>query len=374
MAQIISYYKGTVSGGATVYCYDAPSRTSPARRVYAGSGVRLPADYFNRVSGDMYPTDSPSGWMYYYNVSNILPSYNTITDPCTPPQSVTLSGKTLLITGGAGGDLNDFAGWGVSWRDRTAQAGEWGEWCEEVLTAEAAFDVEAEPAHVRQFRVRTLGSAGEEYFSDYVLCDTLLNGNEAAGTPTIALPATGAVARCHTPAIKVICTPDPDGDDVKLMRSIDGGEWEQVTAMPEGTCFDRLPYLEGGWHTVSYKAMDVNGASSGVDSVRFCVDTPGWTREISRGSVIASPTISHRADIEEMLEAVNALRIFYGMEPVKLPGEIGRFADWRLQMITLGDALDELRTATAQPLPTWPAIDSYPSAAVIRFIREAVEE
>ena len=111
-----------------------------------------------------------------------------------------------------------------------------------------------------------------------------------------------------------------------------------------------------------------------MDSVRFCVDTPGWTREISRGSVIASPTISHRADIEEMLEAVNALRIFYGMEPVKLPGEIGRFADWRLQMITLGDALDELRAATAQPLPTWPAIDSYPSAAVIRFIREAVEE
>ena len=102
MAQVISHYTGVVSGGATIYCYSSASNTSTARRVYAGDSVRLPADYASHGRNGMLPTDSPSGWMYYYNISNVTPSYKTVTDPCTPPESVTLSGKTLTISGGAG--------------------------------------------------------------------------------------------------------------------------------------------------------------------------------------------------------------------------------------------------------------------------------
>lgn len=376
MAQVISHYTGVVSGGATIYCYSSASNTSAARRVYAGDSVRLPADYASHGRNGMLPTDSPSGWMYYYNISNVTPSYKTVTDPCTPPESVTLSGKTLTISGGAGGDLNTLTGWGVSWRDRSAEGGEWGEWSEEIEIAEPTLEVDAEPGQLRQFRARTLGSAGETYFSDYVLCETLLSGNEAAGTPTILLPAPGAVARCHTPAIKVICAPDPDGDDLRLMRSIDGGEWTAVAHLTGAgdVVYDRLPWLEEGEHSVSYHSRDAADAQSGSDSIRFSVRPARWSREITRGTVISSPSVSHRSDIAELLEAVNTQRRFYDLPPVSLPGEVGRFSDWQQQMLTLGNAVDEICTVTAQPLPTWPAIDAYPSAAAVNFIRQAVEE
>ena len=90
--------------------------------------------------------------------------------------------------------------------------------------------------------------------------------------------------------------------------------------------------------------------------------TPIERRDASRLLVLerSSGRVSHRR--------------FYDLPPVSLPGEVGRFSDWQQQMLTLGNAVDEICTVTAQPLPTWPAIDAYPSAAAVNFIRQAVEE
>lgn len=126
-----------------------------------------------------------AGWVAWYEVSEKIPRYNTTTDKCLPPDSVTLDviTRTLTITGGAGGDLNTFEGWGVSWRETPEGTEEWGEWSEDDFTAVATVTVQANEGMVRVFRARTHGSAGEEYYSDYVECPTLLYGVTAVTAP-----------------------------------------------------------------------------------------------------------------------------------------------------------------------------------------------
>ena len=167
MAQEIWYYKGEAEGGATFYMYDKPSTSSAATRVYNGALVTLSADYRNEMVNGMYPTINPGGWMFPCNIAGLSPVYRTVTDPCTPPDSVSLSGETLVISGGAGGDLNNWKGWGVSWRERSVNGSDWNEWTEDIITAEAEVAVTVTIGKVRQFRVRTIGTAGSDYYSDY---------------------------------------------------------------------------------------------------------------------------------------------------------------------------------------------------------------
>ena len=380
MAQIVDYYKGEAQGGATFYRYLKADNTSTAVRIYNGDNLTLPADYRDHSKNGMYriiyPDSRDCRWMYKYNIGSLEPVYKTITDPCTPPDELALEGKTLVITGGAGGDLNDLTGFGLSFRDRQIGSDSWGEWSEETLSPDRTVEVSASPGAVRQFRVRTQGTAGEEYYSDYVVLSSLLNGNSASGTPVVELPVPGCVACCHTPAAKVVCPPDPDGDAITVMRSIDGGEWTAVETIPGagGWIFDRMPYLHDGPHTVAYRAMDANGAASESDCVTFTIDTVTWRRAIAPGTVIANEHLSHRDDLEEMLLVVNRLRAFYGLEPVAWPAEPGRFSDWQGLMRFLFRALDDTRTIALQPIIEWPEIPSWPSAHIINAIREVCHE
>ena len=137
MAKVIDHYAAVVTGGATIYCYQRPDDTSPATRVYSGTEARLPADYASRGRSQMLPVLSPvGGWMFYWNLADITPVEIFVTEPCVPPDSLTLDRdrSVLIITGGDGTQGNELTGFGVSWRERAVNASEWGAWSTDTVT------------------------------------------------------------------------------------------------------------------------------------------------------------------------------------------------------------------------------------------------
>lgn len=377
MAQVIVSYVGVATGGATFYYYKSPDNTSPATRIYNGNGVQLPADYYSRVTNNMFPIIGPGkGWMYSYNITDITPVYTTVTDKCTPPSSVTLntSTKVLTVNGGAGGDLNTLVGWGVSWRDQQIGASTWGAWSGDTLITGRTLNVTAPAGYTRQFRARTRGSAGASYFSDYVVCATALTGNTAPSAPTVTRPSSGAVTHSTTPVVILSCPADPERDAMTLKRQVDSGSWQTVGSVPGagGTVRDKAPALAAGAHTLRYTLTDVHGLVSGTTSVSLTVTPVTWGRSISAGSVIANQSISHRADIQELRAAVNVLRAYYGLGGMTLPGTVGNFSSWKEQMAALQTAIGEALAVAGVTVPTWQIVPGWPSAAVINQIRAAV--
>lgn len=374
MARVVSYYRAEAQGGATFYSYAQPDDTSSAVRIYRGDLVTLPADYLSQEENSMWPTLIPGGWMFYYNVGNIEAVYEYLPDACTPPDYVGLYGTTLYIYGGTGSEENEWRGWEVSYRDRPVNEAVWGEWGNAFITVTNETEVEMAPGMVRQFRVRTRGSAGRSYYSGYVVCQTLLNGNAAAGTPTVELPVPGMSCRLHSPWVRVICPPDPDDDPMRLMRSVDGGSWTLAVQLDGkgGIITDRLPWLEEGEHTIEYRLYDVNNLGSPIDRAAFTVEPAQWTRAIAPGDVISNQQFSHQADLHQLLQAVNGMRAFYGLSEVSFPGTVGHFCDWKSQMETLLQAVDEVYQLFEQP-QSWPEVPAYPAAQIINTIREACE-
>jgi hypothetical protein len=287
---------------------------------------------------------------------------------------LTISGKQLTIAGGAGGDLNTFTGFGVSWRERNITGNEWGGWSTETVTTSRTVDVTANAGKVRQYRARTQGSAGESYYSDYVVCETLVSGNTAAKTPSILLPSNGAVSSSLTPVVVISCSADNEGDAMKLQRSIDGGEWMEVAdvAGTGGTVYDQLPAQTAGQHTIRYKLSDINNAESAAVSVAIVISAATWTRTIAAGDIISNREISHIADINEMVAAVNVQRMYYGLDVIKLPGTVGRFADWKMQMQRMLDAVNHNIAAAGKKVIKTTVISVYPNAETINAIRKSV--
>lgn len=205
MAQIPDYATGIAK--SNIYVYPTTSGTSSGTQVAKGTLMRFPVDsngklrYENGLARTTSPVD---GWVNMANVSNLKIVYETTTDKCTPPTSVTLNENTkvLTITGGSGGDLNAFQGWGVSWRERPENGSLWGSWSNDEVTTTNTVSVTVNAGMVRQFRVRTRGSAGSSYYSAYVECPTLLVGITACSAPTNInasneSPAPGTIITIH---------------------------------------------------------------------------------------------------------------------------------------------------------------------------------
>lgn len=380
MAQVIDYYRAVASpgGNPNIYIFaKADPSSTKYRKLVKGDGVLLGLNYWETESNGMVRIRSPeAGWMYRHNLSDIQPIYKTVTDGCTPPSSVTLDtdARVLRITGGAGGDLNTLEGWGVSHRERNVGGTEWGVWSGDAVSAIAEVSVTVNAGKVRQFRVRTRGSAGSGYYSSYVECVTLLSGNTPTGTPKAELPGENATTASATPVMKINCPADSEGDALTLMRRIDNGGWTSAAGLTGagGVVYDRLPALAGGRHTIHYKLVDANGAESAEDGTVLTVVAMRWGRAISTGAVIANAAISHQSEIKDMLKAVNQQRAFYGLPEMKLPGAIGRFADWKAQMEVMQSAIAEAYAHAGQGAPAWTAVPGCPAAAVINEIRERV--
>lgn len=372
MAQVVTNYSAKFT--STGYIYASPDIYSSHTQYDVGTPITLPADYASRMEGEFYPVDAPYGWVLYYEIGGITPNYTTVTDPCTAPTSVTLntSTKVLTIKGGAGGDLNTFSGYGISWRDRKAGSSTWGSWTSDTVvnstSTTVTYTVTAPAGYERQFRARTRGSAGSSYYSAYVTCSTTLLGNTAPGTPTLRLPAANATSRSQTPVMVLNVPADADGDTMTLKRQIDSGSWVSVKTIKKGAAYDQLPTLAAGSHTVRYKLADAYAEGSAA-SRTFTVSPATWGRTIATGTVISNKTVSHVADINELLTVVNAQRAFYGLTAITLPGTVGRFGDWQNQMQQLLTAINASRTAAGQGTVSL-TVPAYPTASVFNSLRE----
>lgn len=372
MAQVIDNYSAVMTN--TGYIYDRADVSGSKTQYEYGTELLLPANYAERETNGFYPVIYPeNGWINYMIVSQRTPNYKTVTDACTTPESLSISGNTMTITGGAGGDLNTLEGFGLQWRERDAD-GSWGSWSTEAVSASRTVTVAVNPSKVRQYRVRTRGSAGEAYYSEWVVCETLLNGNTAAATPSITLPANEAVSGSQTPVVVISCCADSEGDQMTLQRSIDGGDWMNAATVAGsgGTVYDQLPAQASGRHTIRYKLVDINQAESGAAEIAIVVGAAAWSRSIASGNIISSKTISHQADIMEMLNAVNVQRLYYGLDPITLPGTLGRFVDWGRQMDALLKATNACHAAAGQPAEQSDTDSTWPNAAMINLIRQKI--
>lgn len=374
MAQIIDRYRATVGGSSTMYYYQQPDNTSEATRIHTGTIIYLPADYGSRMVGSMYPLVSPPGWMPWYYVEVLEPVYKTITDPCSAPHAVSIQNGMLIITGGSGGDLNNWTGFGVSFRERAISSTSWGEWSTDMIVTERTIPVSASSGTVRQYRVRTLGDAGSSFYSGYTVCETLLSGNTPAGTPVILLPVSGADTCSAVCAVKILCPPEPDGDAMTLQRSLNGGAWTNVTVLSGsgGTVYDALS-PQTGMHTLRYRLLDANGESGGEDGISFVRSALAWNRDIQPNGIIANRAISFTADINQLHGCVNRLRAFYGMPLIALPGTPGVVADWHKQLLAMQQAVDGCRTAAGRAAFGFQQPDGWPSAFQINQLKQAIK-
>lgn len=369
MAQVIDHYTAT----STSRCYirSEPDGTG-VMQIESGTNVYM----WSTVQTDShYCTYAPaSGYIKSWEVETPVPVYKTVTDICTAPTSITLNADTKLLTivGGAGGDLNTLVGWGVGWRDKPINTETWGAWSTEQVITGRTMTVSAPVGYARQFRARTRGSAGADYYSEYTYCAALLYGNTAPKAPTATHPANNAVSHSKEPVIIINCPADPNGDTMTLKRQVDGGSWVAVKTVKSGTVYDKLPSMAGGAHTIAYTLTDAYGLVSPTLWVKVTVAIKQWARDIAAGTVIANKTISHCADISELQAAVNVLRKYYGLSEMTLPGTIGYFVSWRSQMMALQTAIDQSFAVAAVAAPAWVSVPAWPTAAVINQIRVAV--
>ena len=369
MAKVITSYAAQLTERG--YVYSSPDIYSSKTQYEPGTPITLPSNYAARMDGEFYPVDAPYGWVQYYIVGGITPNYTTTTDACSPPTSITLSGSTLTISGGAGGDLNTFQGYQVSWRDANIGTSSYGAWSSDVTVSSSnttvTYGVSAPAGKTRQFRARTIGSAGGSYYSAYVTCGATLTGNTGPSAPAIYLPAGGAGTYSKTPVIKLMIQADADGDTLTIKRQIDSGNWTTIVAQKSGLYYDQLPSLSVGNHTIRYKAAD-SYVESGNNSITITVVDHNWRRTIATGTVISNASVSHVADINEMLAVMNAQRAFYGLGSVTLPGTVGRFGDWKAQMEKLQAGIVETGKSVNKTI-SFGTVPSYPTASIINAIR-----
>lgn len=301
-------------------------------------------------------------------------TYEIATTACGAPTSVTLSATiaegdiALSWSGAKAGTGNAITGYGIQYRD-SADNSAWGSWTDYTSVSSTATSASASVAppsargSYRQYRVQTRGSAGSSWYSGYTASGSLRK-NQAPPAPTMTYPASDTTGSL-SPALSLAVGSDPDGQDVTVYYQLDGGSWTAYTGVTRLT-------LTAGSHTLAIKAVDSLGAETAGTGRTFAVAPPSWARAISPGSVIANQTISHRADIQELLAAANVQRSWYGLAPMTLT-DVGLWGKWRQNMADLRQSIEVCNSRAGLAAPTWTAMTGYPTAAVVNEIREGVQ-
>jgi len=130
--------------------------------------------------------------------------------------------------------------------------------------------------------------------------------------------------------------------------------------------------LPPGAHTLTLKLTDILLADSPLTTRAFTVAAATWKRLVGAGTIIADASISHRDDMTELLQRVNAVRRYTGLTDMTLPGALGQFAAWQAQMEALESGIAACYTATGRPAPAFSTVPGYPAAAIINEIRAAI--
>lgn len=172
--------------------------------------------------------------------------------------------------------------------------------------------------------------------------------------------------------------------------------------------------LSPGNYSIKPRVSDGLGSSVEGNAVDFTVAAPSWGREIQSGSIISSngfytkngslimpegttvteevmdttedisvenevmfmtSSISHQADLRELLQVTNARRAWFSLAGIEYSTEVGYFANWLPQMQQLCIALSMCYWNADEPgmdIPIMPG-SNYPRADIINAIRALAE-
>lgn len=313
---------------------------------------------------------------------------NVVTRNSTPsaPQNVTATpalyesgGITLTWTTSTDPDGN-LAGYEVQ-QKLSADGVTYGAWAEaQTVEAPAAT---LSPSMSRgtyvRFRVRAVDALGAA--SAWVELFSPVRRNRVPQTPSI-YAAAALSALSGKPCFTIRAAQEPDGESMRvqaLLQDADGRQLygyadEKALSAAGGDASFRCAHeLSPGNYCVVVRLVDASGGVSDTTSASFTVAAPAWTRDITPGAVIASETVSHQADLTELLSAVNAVRARFGLIAMTLPGRLGYFADWLTQMQALAQGTADCYALLGESVAIPQQATNYPSAATVSAVRALVQ-
>ena len=326
------------------------------------------------------PSHTTAGQNYTYSVIALAPrgnspvssgvtvyTYSDPTTPGTPALGATIlnaGGSTSLTWGASGnGGYNNVLNYEV--HRATSAAGTY-----TLLSTHAAniTSIVVEPGSAQgtryYYKVRSLGQRSNSAFSGVA---GPLTTNTQPGAPSILYPVASSTTYSTTIGLNLTAPAEPDGQAQTLWLSINGGGYVDYGSISgQRTLAVVVP---AGSVTISARLRDSMGLNGSATSRAFTVAQPAWARAISTGIVIANATISHRTDITELLTQINSARTAYALGAGTLPGTLGAWKDWKAQMEYLQALLAAIYPRAGKTTPTWLAVPSYPTAAIINQLR-----
>lgn len=333
----------------------------------------------------------PDGWNR--NGGNVAPwitvEYHDGTSACTAPTEAALSAAlsegdvNLIFSGAAGGTGNAIIGYEIQYSESSDNGISWGAWSAlKTISTSAgsgnpAVAVSVNRGSLRKYQIRTLGTAGANWYSEWKAVTGTARRNRLPGALTVTAPAAGATIYNAKPYVISNVGAEPDSQAQTVQVSIDGGVFATLGSLAAagGPVKAALATaLSAGSHTIATRVVDAMGVAGPEVTRTIMVASAAWTRAISTGTVIANASISHRTEIAQMRDRVNGVRAYYGLGVIALPGTVGTFKDWLSQMQALQAGIGACYTLTGRAAPAWIApAKNYPRADVINQIRAAVE-
>lgn len=252
----------------------------------------------------------------------------------------------------------------------SADGSTWGDWADvtQVSKNTATVSPSVNRGQYVRFRVRSIDTLSA---ASAWAVSAAVRRNRVPDAPVIL--CAGALDRVSaSPVFAVTASAEPDGESMTVQYMVEAQNgaqelaWTDAGILPSSggkAAFRGNLVLETGTHRLLVRLVDASGGVSASASSAFAVGSIPWTRSIASGAVIADESISHRADITEMLTQVNLCRARVGLENVTLPGTVGAFADWQKQMNALLEGLKDCytavkETAEAVTVPVYPAADA----------------
>lgn len=225
-----------------------------------------------------------------------------------------------------------------------------------------------------KFRVRAFdGTETEIWAYGEFQESSIVKKNQKPLTPVFVYPAVNSLEGM-APAVKVRYFAEPEGtaQTITLAAQRNGSTvWTRQFSLTaeEGAVCARINLQTAGEYTLTAVVND-GLVSSEAGTMTLAVRAASWRRAIASGDVIASPTVSHQADIAELIEKANAKREAYGLAEIAPEGN-GYWASWQPIMDALVNAMAEVYAQVGETIQQVETT-SYPSAAVVNAIRDLI--
>lgn len=196
-----------------------------------------------------------------------------------------------------------------------------------------------------------------------------LKANTQPGKPTFVFPVTGAETHSLKPAIRVTVPAEPDSQLQTLEIKLNSGSWASLGNIPAGGETNTYTLdVTDGTHTVTVRAKDSLGLVSAETPISIVVIAPSWGRTLTTGIVFASPTVSGRTDLNELVTAINKVRNFVGLSGIA-PSGIGQWSQWKPIVEALQVALQAAYTTGGKESPAVDTVPAYPTVSVLNQLR-----